>query len=302
MLTNNANMKLKKLVAAMQVPSSGKVKLKNYDTTHSDKPVDKAEAQRLMEKGLLQLREMQDKLYSHNQHSVLVVIQAMDAAGKDSVVKHVLSGLNPTGVTVTPFRAPTHLELDHDYLWRHNLALPARGEIGIFIRSHYENVLVTRVHPELVLNEKIPGINTPKQIDKAFWKTRFRQINNWEQHLVENGTTIIKIFLHSSKAEQKVQLMERIAEPSKNWKFNLGDVEERRYWDDYMLAYEELLNHTSTPNAPWFVVPADDRWFARLSVGAIIFYEFEKLKLKYPEATPAQLESLQAAKALLDAE
>lgn len=286
----------------MEVPATQKVKLKNYETKCSQKNIDKAEAQRLMDKGVQQLRELQDKLYSHNEHSVLVVIQAMDAAGKDSVVNHVLSGLNPTGVKVTPFRAPTHIELDHDYLWRHNLALPGRGEIGIFVRSHYENVLVTRVHPGYILSEKIPGIDAFGKIDKAFWKMRYRQINNWEQHLAENGTTIIKIFLYSSKAEQKVQLMERITEPTKNWKFNIGDVEERRYWDDYMHAYEEMLNHTSTTYAPWFVVPADDRWFARLAVSTIIYQEFEKLKLQYPKATPEQLESLQKAKAMLESE
>lgn len=295
-------MKLKKHIEQMRVPVGKKIKLTDYPTDFETKPVSKDEASTLMAIGLENLKLIQDKLYSHNEHSVLIVIQAMDAAGKDSVIKHVLSGLNPTGVKVTPFKAPTDKELDHDYLWRHNLALPARGEIGIFLRSHYENVLVTRVHPEYILGEKIPGYNSVKKIDKAFWKMRFRQINDWERHLAENGTTIIKIFLHNGKAEQKLQLMERIVDADKNWKFNIDDVHERQHWDTYMSCYEDLLSQTSTKYAPWYIVPADDRWFTRISVGGIIYHEFQKLQLSYPAATPAQLASLAEAKTLLENE
>jgi PPK2 family polyphosphate:nucleotide phosphotransferase len=292
-------MKLRKQIDKMLVKPGSKVQLKDHPTDYDNKGVEKQEAAQLLQNGINSMILLQDKLYSHNEHSVLVVVQAMDAAGKDSIVKHVLSGLNPTGVRVTPFKSPTDIELEHDYLWRHNLALPSRGEIGIFVRSHYENVLVTRVHPEYILREKIPGIYKLKHVDKAFFKQRFRQINDWERHLSENGMTIIKIFLHSSKDEQKKQFIDRIDDPSKNWKFSMGDLKERLLWDQYMGAYEDLLNHTSTKYAPWFIVPADDRWFARVSVSAIIQNEFEKLRLKYPEVSPEQKEALASAKTSL---
>ena len=206
----------------------------------------------------------------------------MDAAGKDGIIKHVLSGLNATGVKVSSFKTPTKEELDHDYLWRHAKALPARGEIGIFNRSHYENVLVTRVHPEYILNENLPDIDSLKDIDHDFWKSRFKQINRFEKNLAENGTIILKIFLHVSKDEQKKRFLERIDNPDKNWKFAIADAEERKHWDDYMKAYEEMLGATSTEHAPWYVLPADDKWFTRLCLGAIIYAEFEKLGLEYP--------------------
>ena len=247
------------------------------------------------------LQVMQDKLYSHNQHSILIVIQAMDAAGKDSLVKHVLGGLSPSGVRVIPFKAPTDTELEHDYLWRHNLALPGRGEIAIFVRSHYENVLVTRVHPEYILGERIPGIDKLKKVNNGFFKTRFRQINDWERYLSENGTTIIKIFLHSSKEDQKKQFMERIDDASKNWKFNMSDLKERQHWDEYMTAYEDLLSNTSSDYAPWYIVPADNRWFARIAAGSIIYNEFEKINLNYPAVTEQQkLELEEASQQLLN--
>jgi PPK2 family polyphosphate:nucleotide phosphotransferase len=295
-------MKLKKVIDKMFIKPGSKVSLDKHPTDYKNKTISKEEASQMMEAGIVELQKMQDKLISHNQHSILVVIQAMDAAGKDSVVKHVLTGLAPGGVRVVPFKAPTDTELEHDYLWRHNLALPARGEIGIFVRSHYENVLVTRVHPEYILNENIPGINKLSKVNDKFFKTRFRQINDWEQHLSENGMTIIKIFLHSSKEEQKKQFMERIDDADKNWKFNIGDIKERAHWDDYMKAYEDLLSHTSTKHAPWFVVPADDRWFARISIGSIIYREFERLKLSYPVVSEEQKQQLAEARKLLLAE
>jgi len=295
-------MKLEKQLEKMFIKPGTKVSLDKHPADYKNKSITKEEASQLMESGIVELRKMQDKLISHNQHSILIVIQAMDAAGKDSVVKHVLTGLAPSGVRVIPFKAPTSTELEHDYLWRHNLALPARGEIGIFVRSHYENVLVTRIHPEFILKENIPGYDNLKKIDDKFFKTRFRQINNWERHLSENGMTIIKIFLHSSKEEQKNQFMERIDDPDKNWKFNIGDIKERAYWDDYMRAYEDLLSNTSTKHAPWFVVPADDRWFARISIGSIIYREFERLKLSYPTVSEEQKQQLADARKQLLAE
>ena len=289
-------MKFEKQISQMLVKPGTKVLLKDHPTDHGDKGLTKEMADKLMKTGVEGLQKMQDKLYSHNQHSVLIVIQAMDAAGKDSLVKHVLGGLSPAGVKVVPFKAPTDTELEHDYLWRHNLALPARGEIAIFVRSHYENVLITRVHPEYVLGEKIPGIDKLKNVNKNLFRTRFRQINDWERHLTENGMTIIKIFLHSSKDDQKKQFMERIDDPSKNWKFNIADIAERGHWDEYMSAYEDMLSHTSTEYAPWYIVPADDRWFARMSAGAIIFNEFNKMKLSYPVVTEEQKKALLTAK------
>lgn len=292
-------MKLKKQLEKMLVKPGKKCSLKDHPADYEKKGIDREEAAVLMETSLAGLKEMQDKLYSHNQHSVLIVIQAMDAAGKDSLVKHVLNGLNPSGVKVTPFKAPTHTELEHDYLWRHNMALPGRGEIGIFVRSHYENVLVTRVHPEYILGENIPGFDSVEKVNDAFFKQRFRQINDWERHLTENGMTIIKIFLHTSKEDQKKQLLERIDDQTKNWKFNMGDIHERALWKKYMEAYEDLLNHTSTEYAPWYIVPSDDRWFARVAVSGIIQREFGKLKIDYPKVTASQLAELQKARTML---
>lgn len=295
-------MNLDKAIAKMLVPPGKKIKLKSYRTDFKEKGVTKAEAEQLMQAGLEHVKEMQEMLIAEKRHSVLLVIQAMDAAGKDSAVKHIMSGLNPVGVKVTGFKAPTHLELGHDYLWRHQLVLPARGEIGIFVRSHYENVLVTRVHPEYVLAENIPGIESVNDLDKAFFRQRFRQINDWERHLAENGTTIIKVFLYQSKEEQKKQFMERIDDPSKNWKFNTGDLKDRAVWDKFMDAYEDMFNHTSTEWAPWYIIPADDRWFARLAIAAIAYKQFCKLDLKYPVVSEAEKEELQEAKKALLAE
>lgn len=280
----------------MFVKPGSKVSLKDHPADYHYTDISKEKAEKLLLAGSEDLKVLQDKLYSHDQHSVLIVIQAMDAAGKDSLVKHVIGQLNPGGVKVVPFKAPTAKELEHDYLWRHNMALPGRGEIVIFVRSHYENVLVTRVHPEYILGEKIPGIDHLKKVNKAFFRNRFRQINDWERHLSENGTTIIKIFLNSSREEQMKQFMERIDDPTKNWKFNMADINERKHWDKYRNAYEDLLSHTSTSYAPWYIIPADDRWFARVAAASIIFNEFEKLKLDYPRVTGEKLQALQDAR------
>jgi PPK2 family polyphosphate:nucleotide phosphotransferase len=283
-----------KYIEKLRVDPNRKVSLKKDFATDFDKSIaSKLDAEEALVTGIKKLSEMQDKLYAHNQYSVLIVLQAMDAAGKDGAIKHVMSGLNPQGVKVTSFKNPSSLELDHNYLWRHYIELPARGEIGIFNRSHYENVLVTKVHPEYILKENIPGLNSLKDINKDFWKQRYRQINQFEKTLTENGTVIIKFFLHVSKDEQKKRFLERIDNPAKNWKFSMADAKERMYWDDYQKAYEEALSETSTDYAPWFVVPADDKWATRICIAGIIYKEFEKLGFDYPSLSKKQLEDLQ---------
>ncbi len=229
-----------------RVGEGKKIDLKEWLTDDKDKPVEKDAGVSLLQDDILKLSEIQEKLYASNRYSVLIVIQAMDAAGKDSVIKHVMSGLNPQGVTVTSFKTPTHQELEHDYLWRHYNALPARGMVGIFNRSHYENVLVTRVHPEYILNENLPDIHSVTDIDKSFWEKRFKQINHFENTLADNGTVVLKFFLHVSKKEQKKRFLERINDPAKNWKFSIGDLKERDLWKDYRKAYEDMLENTST--------------------------------------------------------
>lgn len=298
MLTDEKLIELKKLM----VKPGKTVKLKDFDTEYKGKALNKAEAEKLLEEGRKHLAEVQDELYAHNRYSILIIFQAMDAAGKDGAVKHIMSGFNPLGVKVYSFKAPTSAELDHDYFWRHQLALPARGEIAIHNRSHYENVLVTKVHPEWILNEHIPGIDSVKKIDDKFWEQRYKQIRRFEKNLTDNGTIILKFFLHVSKKEQKKRFLERIDDPSKNWKFSLSDLKERAFWDDYQNAYGEALSATSTEYAPWFVVPADDKWYARLAIAAIIARQFAKLEINYPVVSQAQKEELQKAKLQLMSE
>jgi PPK2 family polyphosphate:nucleotide phosphotransferase len=295
MLSDEKIIPIKKL----QVRPRQKVKLKNIPTRFKGKTLSKEDAARLLEIGRKHLAEIQDKLYAHNQYSVLIIFQAMDAAGKDGAVKHIMSGFNPLGVKVYSFKAPSTHELDHDYFWRHTRALPARGEIGIHNRSHYENVLVTRVHPELILNENIPGIDSLKKIDAAFWEARLKQIRRFEKNLAENGTIIMKFFLHVSKKEQKKRFLERIEDPAKNWKFSLSDLKERGFWDQYQQAYSEAISATSTEEAPWFIIPADDKGYARLAIASIIYRKFEELKLSYPTVSEAQRVALQRARTQL---
>lgn len=283
-------------VKKFQAKPGKKIKLSDFDTSYKGKELTKKDAETMLEIGRKHLAEIQDKLYAHNQFSVLIILQAMDAAGKDGAVKHIMSGFNPLGVKVFGFKAPNSHELDHDYFWRHSLALPARGEIAIHNRSHYENVLVTRVHPEWVLNENIPGIDSLKDIDDKFWEKRYKQINRYEKNLAENGMVVLKFFLHLSKKEQKKRFMERIDDPSKNWKFSLSDLKERAFWDDYQKAYEQAITATTQDHAPWFIIPANDKWFARLAIAAIIYQQFEKLNLSYPLVSEAQREELKKAK------
>jgi PPK2 family polyphosphate:nucleotide phosphotransferase len=284
------------------VPEGKKITLKDYSTKYEGNELNKKEAEKLLEEGRKQLALIQDKLYAHNQYSVLIILQAMDAAGKDGAVKHIMSGFNPLGVKVHSFKAPTAHELDHDYFWRHMKALPPRGEIGIHNRSHYENVLVTKVHPQFILNENIPGIDSVDKIDDKFWQMRYEQIRNFEKSLAENGMVILKFFLHVSKDEQKKRFLERIDDKSKNWKFSVSDIKERGFWDDYQKAYAEAISATSTKKAPWFVIPADNKWFARLAIASIIYRQFEKLDLSYPTVSDAQREALLKVKEQLLAE
>jgi PPK2 family polyphosphate:nucleotide phosphotransferase len=238
----------------------------------------------------------QGRLYAQDQYSVLVIFQAMDAAGKDSTIRHVMSGVNPQGVHVTSFKAPSAKELDHDYLWRSAVALPERGMIGIHNRSYYEEVLAVRVHQEYLLRQRLPKSCLAGDI----WAKRFRQINQFERHLVENGTVVLKFFLHVSKAEQRRRFLERIAEPEKNWKFSMQDVKEREHWQEYERAYEGLLEETSTKRAPWFVIPADHKWYMQAAVGNILAETLRKLPLKVPVLDEARRRELAQAKRLLE--
>lgn len=289
-------------VKNLQVKPRTRIKLKDFPTGYTGKTLNKQDSVEMLENGRKQLSEIQDKLYAHNRYSILIIFQAMDAAGKDGAVKHIMSGFNPLGVKVYSFKAPNSSELDHDYFWRHELALPARGEIAIHNRSHYENVLVTQVHPEFVLKENIPGVESVKDIDAKFWKHRYKQIRRFEKNLAENGTIILKFFLHVSKKEQKKRFLERIDDSSKNWKFSLADLKERGYWERYQEVYTDVLSETSTNFAPWFVIPADDKWFARLAIASVIYRQFEKLDLSYPKVTEAQKAELQKAREQLLAE
>ena len=229
------------------------------------------------------LAKLQDKMYSHNRYAVLICLQGMDTAGKDSLIREVFKELNVRGIVVHSFKTPTSAELEHDYLWRHYLALPEKGKFAVFNRTHYENVLVTRVHPEYILNENIPGIESVDQIDEAFWDSRFESINHFERHLAQSGTLVLKFFLNLGKEEQRQRLLRRLDEEKHNWKFSPGDLRERELWDRYMSCYEELLSRTSHEHAPWFVVPADDKPLARYIVGKVILESLEQYAFSYPE-------------------
>ena len=291
--------KLDKLYDLLMVPPGKKINLKkDYDPSDTGGLVKKKEAQKLLADGILQLAEQQNKLYAQNNYALLIVLQAMDAAGKDGVIKHVMSGVNPQGVQVTSFKAPSAEELDQTYLWRNFKALPERGNIGIFNRSYYEEVLVARVHPEILEHQQLP----PHLKDKGIWKRRFQEINNFEEYLVNNGTIVLKFFLNVSKKAQKERFLERIDRPEKNWKFSSADAKERQRWDDYQAAYEDVLNHTSTKHAPWYVIPADHKWFSRLAVGAVILQTMRDLKLAYPTIGETQKQELLKAKEVLESE
>lgn len=289
-------------IEKLMIKPGKEISLKNYSTGYIGETLTKAVAEDLLEQGRKHLVQIQEKLYAQNRYSVLIIFQAMDGAGKDSAIKHIMSGFNPLGVSVHSFKTPTSYELDHHYLWRHYLALPARGEIAIHNRSHYENVLVTRVHPEYILNEHLPEIDAVEKIDKEFWQRRFKQINQFEKTLSQDGTIILKFFLHISKKEQKKRFLERIDDPTKNWKFGFGDLAERAHWDDYQSVYEKMISATSKKNAPWFVIPADDKWYTRLAIAAVIHQRLEELDITYPAINSVQKADLQKARTQLMAE
>jgi PPK2 family polyphosphate:nucleotide phosphotransferase len=262
------------------------------DTLEFTKEADKPRAKEALAMGVTTLAELQDKLYAQDRWAVLLIFQAMDAAGKDGAIKHVMSGVNPQGCQVFSFKSPSAEDLDHDYLWRCMKCLPNRGHIGIFNRSYYEEVLAVRVHPEFLNKQKLP----PKLVGKNIWEERFEDIRNFEKYLTRNGVVVRKFFLHLSKKEQKRRFLERIENAAKNWKFSANDAAERDYWDDYMEAYEELIQETATKDAPWYVVPADNKWFTRVVVAAAVIDTLAALKLAYPEVGEKKLKELDAAK------
>ena len=273
------------------VQESKKVKLKKWPTVVKPVYQSKEQYQKLLAEHVAQLSALQQLQYASNSYAVLLIFQAMDAAGKDGAIKHVMSGINPQGCQVFSFKHPSAAELEHDFLWRTTQCLPERGRIGIFNRSYYEEVLIVRVHPEILRSEGLPG----ELLDeKTIWQERYRSIVDLENHLTRNGTRIIKFFLHLSKEEQRKRFLDRIDEPDKNWKFSLADITERKFWNDYMKAYEECLSATSTRDAPWYVVPADDKENARLIVSQIILDTLEALKMRYPKSNAKRRQELQA--------
>ena len=297
MTNNNFLKQAKKYSDPFRVTDGTKFRLKKIDPaeTLDFESDDKAEAEDALAQGVELLKLLQDKLYAQDRWSVLIIFQALDAAGKDGAIKHVMSGVNPQGCEVSSFKAPSAEELDHDFLWRCAKRLPERGRIGIFNRSYYEETLVVRVHPEYLTGQKLPAKIKPKDL----WKQRFKDIANFERYLTQNGTMVLKFFLHISKQEQRQRFLKRIDDPEKNWKFSLKDVEERQHWDEYMNAYENTIRHTASKYAPWYVVPADNKWFTRLVVASAIVDNLNALDLEYPSLGTDELKSLETAKQAL---
>lgn len=291
--------KRQEIIKSFLVPPNKKISLKkDYDPGYKADYFTKEDAAGMLQEGIEQLKLYQDMLYAQDTYALLIIFQAMDAAGKDGTIKHVMSGINPQGCQVYSFKAPSPEELDHDYLWRCTKNIPERGRIGIFNRSYYEEVLITRVHPEILSLQKLPtGMN-----DKRIWQRRFEEINNFEKYLVNNGIVILKFFLNISKEEQKNRFLDRIARPEKNWKFSTSDAKERAYWDDYMEAYEDMFNNTSTDWAPWHIIPADRKWFTRLAVAAVIDEKLKSLNLAYPTVSEDKKLQLLQAKEILENE
>lgn len=284
---------------ALIVQPGTKISLKEYNPKYIGKYQNRAEAEGKLEIDIQRLQEYQDVLYAQNTYAILLIFQALDAAGKDGTIKHVMSGINPQGCQVFSFKAPSAEELDHDYLWRSFKALPERGRIGIFNRSYYEEVLVVRVHPEILAKQQLP---TDVKQSKNIWKQRFEQINHFEKYLAENGIVILKFYLNVSKEEQKKRFLARIEQPEKNWKFSASDAKERQFWDDYQAAYEDVFNHTSTEWAPWYVIPADHKWFTRLAVADIICNKLQELNLVYPTVSEEHRQQLLQVKEILEHE
>jgi PPK2 family polyphosphate:nucleotide phosphotransferase len=287
---------LKPFIAPFRFDGSGDFHLKSHKTNENG-GLDKDNAEKILDANRKRLSDFQAKLYAHDRWSVLLIFQGMDASGKDSAIKSVFEGVNPQGCEVYSFKQPTSHELDHDFLWRSVIALPQRGRIGIFNRSYYEECLVTRVHPDILAKEKIP----PKLITRNIWRERFEDISAFERYLAHNGTVILKFFLNISKEEQRGRFLDRLDEPSKNWKFSMGDISERALWGRYQAAYQDMVGHTSTEVAPWYVVPADHKWFARLVIGSTIVSALDRLDLHFPKVDKAERsEFKQVRQALLE--
>lgn len=277
----------------LRVKKGSKVNLRNIPTDHNG-GFDKESAEDEIKKNIKELSEFQELFYADDRYSLLIILQAPDAAGKDGVIRHVMSGINPQGCRVHSFKTPSKEEWEHDFLWRHYKVLPERGMIEIFNRSHYENVLVSKVNPKIILNERIPGYDSVDKIDDKFWEDRYKSINHFEKHLYNNGMRILKFYLHVSKEEQRKRFLSRLQKPEKNWKFSSSDLEARDQWDEYQKAYEEMMEKTSTDYAPWHIIPADKKYFARVAVGDVILDLFKSLKLRFP--VPELPEILEKAK------
>jgi PPK2 family polyphosphate:nucleotide phosphotransferase len=287
---------LKPYVAPFRYDGTGEFHLKSHKTNERG-GLDKEKGEKIIESNRKRLSDFQEKLYAQDRWSLLLIFQGMDAAGKDSAIKSVFEGVDPQGCEVTAFKAPSTKELDHDFLWRAAIALPERGRIGIFNRSHYEECLVVRVHPEILAKQKLP----PKLVTKDIWRERFEDISCFERHLARNGTVILKFFLNVSKQEQRERFLDRLEQPAKNWKFNMGDIAERELWAKYQAAYQDMIRHTGTRHAPWHVVPADHKWFARVVIGSTIVAALDKLDLHFPKVDKAdRSEFKQVRQALLD--
>jgi PPK2 family polyphosphate:nucleotide phosphotransferase len=286
------NDRIARLVKPFRVENGKRFRLKDYDPGDTNGIDSKEKAEKYLARGVEQLAALQEKLYAQDRWAVLLVFQAMDAAGKDGAIKHVMSGVNPQGCQVFSFKAPTSDDLDHDYLWRTAKCLPERGRIGIFNRSYYEEVLVVRVHPEILAKQKLPK----DVVTKRIWRERHEDIAAHERYLARNGVAVVKFFLHVSKAEQKRRFLERLDRPEKNWKFSSADAKERRHWKEYMRAYEEMIQATAAPHAPWYVVPADKKWFSRIVVAGAIIHTMEQLGLAFPRVDDAQKKDLAAAR------
>src|SRR5712692_6536768 len=292
-------MKPAKILKRYRIDDPDRFRLTSFDCADTGGlDLDKDAANALLAQDSERLARLQERLYAYDRWALLVVLQGMDTAGKDGVIKHVMNGVNPQGCEVHPFKAPSADELDHDFLWRAAIRLPARGGIGIFNRSYYEEVLVVRVHPDMLARQKLPE----QLVGKDIWKERFKDIRGFERHLRRSGTLVLKFFLHISREEQRRRLLARLDEPAKRWKFNAGDFAERKLWGKYMAAYEDMIRHTSRPEAPWYVVPADHKWFARLVVARAIVETLESLDLEYPKVDAAALKEMQKVRAALLAE
>ena len=295
--SQSLSLQLKRYVEPFRFDGSGEFHLRSHKTSEKG-GLDKDKAEKILDANRKRLNDFQEKLYAQDRWSLLLIFQGMDAAGKDSVIKNIFDGVNPQGCEVTSFKQPTSLELDHDFMWRCAIALPARGHIGIFNRSYYEECLVTRVHPDLLAKEKIPR----KLITRDIWRERFEDISAFERYLARNGIVVLKFFLNISKEEQRLRFLDRLEQPSKNWKFSMADVTERALWPRYMAVYQDIVRHTSTPVAPWHVVPADHKWFARVVIGSAIVSALDALNLRFPRADTASLAEFKAVRKALERE